>query len=92
MLYFNGAAPAILGTTPRPLQVPTLLLAASQPTPYHNLGVPGATLYDVFNAYSSAPAARAARPFFDFINRANRPGRSLRQRRSAPRRCPTSTA
>jgi len=42
----------------------------TQPTPYHNLGVPGALLHDVMNAYDAASSVRSV-PFFDFINRAS---------------------
>lgn len=70
VLYFDGSDITVLGTTPL-AQVPsTLLLAATQPTQYHNLGVPGATLRDGMNAYDSATSAGGANPFFDFINRA----------------------
>ena len=77
VLYFNGTAPAILGTTPA-AQVMSLLPAAAQPTPYHNLGVPGATLGDVFSAYSAA-TSQGPSPFFDFVNRAGLYGNSERE-------------
>ncbi len=74
VLYFDGAGIEILGETPLASVQSTLLLAVSQPTQYHNLGVPGATLHDGMNAYSAATSAGAAlgspNPFFDFINRA----------------------
>ncbi|MCP4572323.1 MAG: hypothetical protein GY838_08205 [bacterium] len=68
VLHFDGASITVLDETASAL-VPTLLLAAAQPTPYHNLGVPGATLVDVFNTTSSANSYPGPNPFFDFINR-----------------------
>jgi lysophospholipase L1-like esterase len=70
VLHFDGANITVLGTTPLAQVQSTLLLAATQPTQYHNLGVPGAVLHDGMNAYSSATSASGANPFFDFINRA----------------------
>ena len=74
VLYFDGAGLSILGETPRTALTSQLLLAVRQPTQYHNLGVPGATLHDGMNAYSAASSAGAAlgspNPFFEFINRA----------------------
>ncbi len=75
VLRFDGASPVLLGTTPAADVQSTLLLAAAQPTPYHNLGVPGATLGDVFSAYSGA-TSQGLTPFFDFINRASLYGNS----------------
>ena len=74
VLHFDGTGPSVLDwTTPSAGQDPTggLLLALAQPTPYHNLGVPGATLHDVMNAYDSDSAERPGNSFFDFINRAS---------------------
>ncbi|MBK9472828.1 MAG: hypothetical protein IPO18_11145 [bacterium] len=71
VLFFNGASIAVLGSTPAADVQSELLLAATQPTQYHNLGVPGAVLHDGMNAYSSATSASGANPFFDFINRAS---------------------
>lgn len=75
VLYFDGASIAVLGTTPLASVQSQLLLAVTQPTQYHNLGVPGATLHDGMNAYSAATSAGALvgspNPFFDFINRAS---------------------
>ena len=69
VLYFNGSGIAILDETPL-AEVPALLLARTQPTQYHNLGVPGATLHDGMHAYNKATSASGANSFFDFINRA----------------------
>ncbi|MBK6733174.1 MAG: hypothetical protein IPG61_03655 [bacterium] len=71
VLFFNGTSIAVLGSTPAADVQSELLLAATQPTQYHNLGVPGAVLHDGMNAYSSASSASGANPFFDFINRAS---------------------
>jgi hypothetical protein len=70
VLCFDGSDISVLGTTPLAQVRSTLLLAATQPTQYHNLGVPGATLRDGMNAYDAATSAGGANPFFDFINRA----------------------
>jgi hypothetical protein len=67
VLHFDGASITPLGVTAA-AEVPGLLLAASQPTPYHNLGVPGITLGDVFSAIS-AVESESHSPFLDFINR-----------------------
>lgn len=67
VLRFDGASISPLGVT-ADTEVPGLLLAATQPTPYHNLGVPGITLGDVFSAISSVQSESNS-PFLDFINR-----------------------
>ncbi len=69
VLYFNGTSITVLDETPL-AGVPALLLARTQPTQYHNLGVPGATLHDGMHAYSKATSTGGANSFFDFINRA----------------------
>lgn len=71
VLYFNGSSIAVLDETPLAQVQSTLLLAARQPTQYHNLGVPGATLADGLNAYSAATSASGTNSFFDFVNRAS---------------------
>jgi hypothetical protein len=78
VLAFNGTSIGVLDWTPYnppPATDPTggLLENLTQPTPYHNLGVPGAKLLDVMNTYSSAQAEdpSEANTFFDFINRAS---------------------
>ncbi len=54
-------------------EVQALLLAMAQPTPYHNLGVPGAFSTELMNTYSGDTSVGAAfgkpNKFFDFINR-----------------------
>jgi hypothetical protein len=69
VLYFNGASISVLGETPAASVQSTLLLAVTQPTPYHNLGVPGALLTDGLNAFDAASGG--GNPFFTFINRAS---------------------
>ncbi len=64
----------ILGETSLANVQTDLLAAVAQPTPYHNLGVPGAQLTDVMNAYDRYTAASylafgVENPYFDFINR-----------------------
>lgn len=71
VLYFDGETIAVLDETPLAQVQSTLLLAARQPTQYHNLGVPGATLADGLNAYSAATSQAGNNSFFDFINRAS---------------------
>jgi hypothetical protein len=74
VLYFTGTGMDVVGETPM-ADVQSILLAATVPTPYHNLGVPGALLIDVMNAYSMGTSYGASvgspNPFFDFINRAS---------------------
>jgi len=72
VLHYDGTSISVLGQTPL-ASVQSLLLAAPQPTPYENLGVPGALLADVMSAYDSGTSYGAPvgspNPFFDFINR-----------------------
>jgi|GEM_PF-1335881 len=74
VLYYTGTGIAPLGVTPQ-TEVGGLLLAAAQPTQYHNQGVPGAFSADLMNAYSAASSYSAQPPFnkpnsyFEFINR-----------------------
>ncbi len=70
VLYYNGSSITVLGTTPLANVQSTLLLAAAQPTQYHNLGVPGARVHDAMNAYDHASGYGGTNSFFDFINRA----------------------
>lgn len=69
VLHFDGSSVVPVGTTDA-AAVQGLLLAAAQPAPYHNLGVPGALSADILNAYDAASSAGGV-PFFDFINRAS---------------------
>ncbi len=46
-----------------------LLANATNPNPYANMGVPGATTWDVLNATSAATSQSGANPFFDMILR-----------------------
>lgn len=75
--YLTGTGGlGVLGYTDLTAVQTDLLAAVSQPTPYHNLGVPGAALYDVLNAYSSTTCGsyvnfESANPYFDFVNRAS---------------------
>jgi lysophospholipase L1-like esterase len=68
VLYWNGSEITLLGTTPA-ADVPTLLLAKDLLQPYDNLGVPGATLWDVSHATSSATSQTGRNPYFDLILR-----------------------
>ncbi len=74
VLYFDGLKIAVLDSILK-VEVPSVLSAATLPTPYHNLGVPGALLTDVMGAYSAATSygATVGQPnsYFDFINRAS---------------------
>ncbi len=68
-LYFDGATIAV-ATIQRADIVPgKLLLAATVPTPYNNLGIPGATVLDIPNATSAATSLTGDNGFFDLILR-----------------------
>jgi len=68
VLHFDGTGLSPLGTTPA-AAVMSLLTAVSQPVPYDNQGVPGATLTDGLSAYSEATSQFGNNPYFDFITR-----------------------
>ncbi len=74
-MYFDASTGGLAWEETSLLEVPALLLAATVPTPYHNLGVPGARLWEVLNTYDSTTSYGAPfgspNPFFDFINRAS---------------------
>ncbi|MBD3220920.1 hypothetical protein GF314_06720, partial [bacterium] len=69
VLHWDGAAISVLDETPLAELESTLLLASSNPTPYHNLGVPGATTLDVTDALGSTTSQRPGNVFFDLILR-----------------------
>ncbi len=75
VMYFDGATGGLMWEETPQVAIPGLLLAATIPTPYHNLGVPGARLWEVLNTYDSTTSYGAPygspNPFFDFINRAS---------------------
>ncbi len=75
VLHYNGTTVLPLGTTPTDEVKTTLLLAAAVPTPYHNLGVPGARVDELLTTYDGASSFGAAfgdtNSFFDIINRAS---------------------
>ncbi len=75
VMYFDADSGGLIWEETSLLEVPGLLLAATVPTPYHNLGVPGARLWEVLNTYDSSTSYGAPygspNPFFDFINRAS---------------------
>ena len=64
---------SVLGTTPV-ADVATLAIAQAQPTPYHNLAVPAATVNDMFNTVESM-----ANPFFTLINRVTLSGHTTKE-------------
>jgi lysophospholipase L1-like esterase len=74
-LYFNPNTGGLDYDVSSAALVPSRLILRTQPTPYHNLGVPGARLGEVLHAYSGASSYGApfGKPnsFFDFINRAS---------------------
>jgi len=74
VMYFDTDTGGLNWENTPLVSVPSLLLAATVPTPYHNLGVPGARLWEVLNTSDSASSYGAPygspNPFFDFINRA----------------------
>jgi len=49
VVYWTGTSIALTGTTPI-AEVPTLLLAATVPVPYNNLGIPGAYFVNIWFA------------------------------------------
>jgi len=67
--HFDGYSTKLMEIIPL-ANVPAMLLAAAQPTQYHNLGVPGAWAQDVLNAYDKGSSFGAKNSYFDFINRA----------------------
>lgn len=69
VLRFDGAGISLAGTTPLADVQSTLLLAALWPVPYNNLGVPGATTYDVAHALNSATSQSPGNAYFDFVLR-----------------------
>jgi len=70
VLYYDAAtgAVAVLDSTAR-AELPSLLLAASLPVPYHNLAVPGATSFDLNETLNSEDSTPPGNAFFDFILR-----------------------
>ena len=67
-LHWDGAGITPLDVYSAAL-VPDMLLAALVPTPYSNLGVPGAALFDVRNAIDGETSVSGDNSFFDFILR-----------------------
>ncbi len=74
-MYFDATTGGLIWEETPLTAVPELLLAATVPTPYHNLGVPGARLWEVLNTFDSTSSFGAPygspNPYFDFINRAS---------------------
>jgi len=60
--------PTFLGTTPV-TSVPSLLLTATWPVPFSNLGVPGATLLDFSAALDRTTSQAPGNAFFDLVLR-----------------------
>ena len=69
VLHFDGAGISLAGTTPLVDVQSTLLMASLWPVPYNNLGVPGATTYDVGHALDSATSQSVGNSYFDFVLR-----------------------
>jgi lysophospholipase L1-like esterase len=69
VLHWDGQAISVLDETPLADLQSTLLLASSYPTPYNNLGVPGATTLDVTQALTSASSQSPGNVYFDLILR-----------------------
>lgn len=67
-MHFDGFTIRLLQIIPA-AEVPAMLLAAAQPTQYHNLGVPGAWAQDVLSAFDKGSSFGAKNSYFDFINR-----------------------
>ncbi len=75
VMYFDTATGGLTWEVIQQDAIESMLLAAAVPTPYHNLGVPGARLWEVLNTYDSLSSYGAPygspNPFFDMINRAS---------------------
>ncbi len=69
VLHWTGSGIAVVDSTELAQVQGQLLLAASYPTPYHNLGVPGATTLDVTEALDSSTSQSPGNRYFDFILR-----------------------
>ncbi len=69
VLHWTGSTIAVVDSTPLLDVQDELLLAARYPTPYANLGVPGATTFDVANALGSTTSQVPGNRYFDFILR-----------------------
>lgn len=68
VLHWTGTGIGLVGVTPT-VEVPNLLLASSWPVPYSNLGVPGATTYDMLYCTDSSNSQSPGNGYFDFILR-----------------------
>ncbi len=68
VLRFDGAGISLAGATSA-AEVATLAIAALYPLPYNNLGVPGATTWDVTGALDSSTSQSLGNSFFDLILR-----------------------
>ena len=66
--HWTGTGIGFTGETPT-AEVPGLLLASSWPVPYSNLGVPGATTYDMLYCTDSSNSQSPGNGYFDFILR-----------------------
>ena len=69
VLHWDGSSITLLGTTPLADVQSQLLLAVLNPTPYGNMGVPGATTLDVTGALDSSTSQSPGNSYFDFILR-----------------------
>ncbi|MEZ4389210.1 MAG: GDSL-type esterase/lipase family protein [Candidatus Krumholzibacteriia bacterium] len=69
VLHWNGASISVLDETPLIDLQANLLLASLYPTPYRNLGVPGATTLDVTAALNSSTSQSPGNRYFDLILR-----------------------
>ena len=68
VLHFDGTGISVVEETHLNV-LQDLMLLRTLPTPYHNLGVPGATVHDVMNAYNARTSTPGDNSYFDFINR-----------------------
>jgi len=70
VLHFSAALGGMFPLSVYPdTDVPDMLLAASFPVPYSNLGVPGATTLDISNALEYSTSQPGTNKYFDFILR-----------------------
>jgi lysophospholipase L1-like esterase len=68
MLHWTGTTIAVLDSTPV-TEVPGLAQASAYPTPYQNLGIPGAYAGDMATTIDATNSIRPANAFFDIILR-----------------------
>jgi lysophospholipase L1-like esterase len=69
VLHWNGSSVAVRDSTELAVLQSQLLLASAYPTPYNNLGVPGATVQDATQALGATTSQSPGNVYFDLILR-----------------------